>query len=272
MIISDRLFKDDVYSSIHIDEYTIECLRTKNGDEEITRDIPNISESAKRYLDEEGVIMVGAEVKEGDILVGKTSPKGQVELTPEEKLIQAILGDKVKQVRESSLKVPNGGDGIVAGIKRFSIANGDELEDDVLELVKVYVVQKRKIQIGDKVAGRHGNKGIISKIVAQEDMPHLEDGTPLDILLNPLGVPSRMNIGQIFELHLGYAARELAKAKLIEACFDKKLADQLDTVFGLEKSKTQSLIKNLVEHMKSIGVTSLAQTRTAFVRSILISY
>lgn len=261
MIISDRLFKDDVYSSIHIDEYTIECLRTKNGDEEITRDIPNISESAKRYLDEEGVIMVGAEVKEGDILVGKTSPKGQVELTPEEKLIQAILGDKVKQVRESSLKVPNGGDGIVAGIKRFSIANGDELEDDVLELVKVYVVQKRKIQIGDKVAGRHGNKGIISKIVAQEDMPHLEDGTPLDILLNPLGVPSRMNIGQIFELHLGYAARELAKAKLIEACFDKKLADQLDTVFGLEKSKTQSLIKNLVEHMKSIGVTSLAQTK-----------
>lgn len=261
MIISDRLFKDDVYSSIHIDEYTIECLRTKNGDEEITRDIPNISESAKRYLDEEGVIMVGAEVKEGDILVGKTSPKGQVELTPEEKLIQAILGDKVKQVRESSLKVPNGGDGIVAGIKRFSIANGDELEDDVLELVKVYVVQKRKIQIGDKVAGRHGNKGIISKIVAQEDMPHLEDGTPLDILLNPLGVPSRMNIGQIFELHLGYAARELAKAKLIKACFDKKLADQLDTVFGLEKSKTQSLIKNLVEHMKSIGVTSLAQTK-----------
>ncbi|SYV94186.1 DNA-directed RNA polymerase subunit beta, partial [Mycoplasmoides gallisepticum] len=261
MIISDRLFKDDVYSSIHIDEYTIECLRTKNGDEEITRDIPNISESAKRYLDEEGVIMVGAEVKEGDILVGKTSPKGQVELTPEEKLIQAILGDKVKQVRESSLKVPNGGDGIVAGIKRFSIANGDELEDDVLELVKVYVVQKRKIQIGDKVAGRHGNKGIISKIVAQEDMPHLEDGTPLDILLNPLGVPSRMNIGQIFELHLGYAARKLAKAKLIEACFDKKLADQLDTVFGLEKSKTQSLIKNLVEHMKSIGVTSLAQTK-----------
>nr|AAB40951.1 RNA polymerase beta subunit [Mycoplasmoides gallisepticum] len=261
VIISDRLFKDDVYSSIHIDEYTIECLRTKNGDEEIIRDIPNISESAKRYLDEEGVIMVGAEVKEGDILVGKTSPKGQVELTPEEKLIQVILGDKVKQVRESSLKVPNGGDGIVAGIKRFSIANGDELEDDVLELVKVYVVQKRKIQIGDKVAGRHGNKGIISKIVAQEDMPHLEDGTPLDILLNPLGVPSRMNIGQIFELHLGYAARELAKAKLIEACFDKKLADQLDTVFGLEKSKTQSLIKNLVEHMKSIGVTSLAQTK-----------
>ncbi|MDC4184306.1 DNA-directed RNA polymerase subunit beta [Mycoplasma bradburyae] len=261
VIISDRLFKEDVYTSINIDEYVIQCLRTKNGDEEITRDIPNVSESAKRYLDEEGIIMVGADVKEGDILVGKTSPKGQVESSPEEKLIQAILGDKVKQVRESSLKVPNGGDGIVAGIKRFSIANGDELDDDVLELVKVYVVQKRKIQIGDKVAGRHGNKGIISKIVPQEDMPHLEDGTPLDILLNPLGVPSRMNIGQIFELHLGYAARELAKKRLVEACFDTKLADELHKIFGLEKSKTDTLIKILKQHMESVGVSDAKQAQ-----------
>ncbi|QZX49314.1 DNA-directed RNA polymerase subunit beta [Mycoplasma sp. E35C] len=257
VIISDRLFKEDVYTSINIDEYVIQCLRTKNGDEEITRDIPNVSENAKRYLDEEGVIMVGAEVKEGDILVGKISPKGQVELSPEEKLIQMIFNEKTRPVRESSLKVPNGGDGIVAGIKRFSIANGDELDDDVLELIKVYVVQKRKIQIGDKVAGRHGNKGIISKIVPQEDMPHLEDGTPLDILLNPLGVPSRMNIGQIFELHLGYAARELAKKQLVEACFNDDLANELHKIYGLEKSKTASLIKCLKEHMASINVTTL---------------
>ncbi len=209
VIMSERLVKEDVYTSIHIEEYSIECRDTKLGPEEITRDIPNVGEDARKNLNSEGIIMIGAEVKEGDILVGKVTPKGQAELSAEEKLLLAIFGEKSREVKDNSLRVPHGGAGIVHDIKFFSRKNGDELQPGVNKEVKVYIVQKRKISEGDKMAGRHGNKGVISKILPIEDMPHLEDGTILDIMLNPLGVPSRMNIGQVLELHLGYAAREL---------------------------------------------------------------
>ncbi len=209
VIMSERLVKEDVYTSIHIEEYSIECRDTKLGPEEITRDIPNVGEDARKNLNSEGIIMIGVEVKEGDILVGKVTPKGQAELSAEEKLLLAIFGEKSREVKDNSLRVPHGGAGIVHDIKIFSRKNGDELQPGVNKVVKVYIVQKRKISEGDKMAGRHGNKGVISKILPIEDMPHLEDGTILDIMLNPLGVPSRMNIGQVLELHLGYAAREL---------------------------------------------------------------
>ncbi len=209
VIMSERLVKEDVYTSIHIEEYSIECRDTKLGPEEITRDIPNVGEEARKNLNSEGIIMIGAEVKEGDILVGKVTPKGQAELSAEEKLLLAIFGEKSREVKDNSLRVPHGGAGIVHDIKVFSRKNGDELQPGVNRVIKVYIVQKRKISEGDKMAGRHGNKGVISKILPIEDMPHLEDGTILDIMLNPLGVPSRMNIGQVLELHLGYAAREL---------------------------------------------------------------
>ena len=209
VIMSERLVKEDVYTSIHIDEYSIECRDTKLGPEEITRDIPNVGEDAHKNLNSDGIIMIGAEVKEGDILVGKVTPKGQAELSAEEKLLLAIFGEKSREVKDNSLRVPHGGAGIVHDIKIFDRKNGDELQPGVNRVVKVYIVQKRKISEGDKMAGRHGNKGVISKILPIEDMPHLEDGTPLDIMLNPLGVPSRMNIGQVLELHLGYAARQL---------------------------------------------------------------
>lgn len=209
VIMSERLVKEDVYTSIHIDEYSIECRDTKLGPEEITRDIPNVRDEARKNLNSDGIIMIGAEVKEGDILVGKVTPKGQAELSAEEKLLLAIFGEKSREVKDNSLRVPHGGAGIVHDIKIFDRKNGDELQPGVNRVVKVYIVQKRKISEGDKMAGRHGNKGVISKILPIEDMPHLEDGTPLDIMLNPLGVPSRMNIGQVLELHLGYAARQL---------------------------------------------------------------
>lgn len=209
VIMSERLVKEDVYTSIHIDEYSIECRDTKLGPEEITRDIPNVGDEARKNLNSDGIIMIGAEVKEGDILVGKVTPKSQAELSAEEKLLLAIFGEKSREVKDNSLRVPHGGAGIVHDIKIFDRKNGDELQPGVNRVVKVYIVQKRKISEGDKMAGRHGNKGVISKILPIEDMPHLEDGTPLDIMLNPLGVPSRMNIGQVLELHLGYAARQL---------------------------------------------------------------
>lgn len=209
VIMSERLVKEDVYTSIHIDEYSIECRDTKLGPEEITRDIPNVGDEARKNLNSDGIIMIGAEVKEGDILVGKVTPKGQAELSAEEKLLLAIFGEKSREVKDNSLRVPHGGAGIVHDIKIFDRKNGDELQPGVNRVVNVYIVQKRKISEGDKMAGRHGNKGVISKILPIEDMPHLEDGTPLDIMLNPLGVPSRMNIGQVLELHLGYAARQL---------------------------------------------------------------
>ncbi|GAA0596948.1 DNA-directed RNA polymerase subunit beta [Virgibacillus siamensis] len=209
IIMSERLVKDDVYTSIHIEEYESEARDTKLGPEEITRDIPNVGEDALKNLDEQGIIRVGAEVSDGDILVGKVTPKGVTELSAEERLLHAIFGEKAREVRDTSLKVPHGAGGIVLDVKIFNREDGDELPPGVNQLVRAYIVQKRKISEGDKMAGRHGNKGVISKILPEEDMPFLPDGTPIDIMLNPLGVPSRMNIGQVFELHLGMAARQL---------------------------------------------------------------
>jgi DNA-directed RNA polymerase subunit beta len=209
IIMSERLVKDDVYTSIHIEEYESESRDTKLGPEEITRDIPNVGEDALRNLDERGIIRVGAEVKDGDLLVGKVTPKGVTELTAEERLLHAIFGEKAREVRDTSLRVPHGGGGIVLDVKVFNREDGDELPPGVNQLVRAYIVQKRKIHEGDKMAGRHGNKGVISRILPEEDMPFLPDGTPIDVMLNPLGVPSRMNIGQVLELHLGMAARYL---------------------------------------------------------------
>jgi DNA-directed RNA polymerase subunit beta len=206
IVISERLVKEDVLSSIHIHEYEIDARSTKLGDEEITRDIPNRSEESLKDLDERGVVRIGAEVGSGDLLVGKVTPKGETELTAEEKLIRAIFKEKAREVRDTSLKVPHGEGGKVIDVKTFSRDAGDDLSPGVNELVRVYVAKKRKIAEGDKLAGRHGNKGVIAKIVPEEDMPFLEDGTPVDVVLNPLGVPSRMNIGQILETHLGWAA------------------------------------------------------------------
>ncbi len=205
-MLSERLVKDDILSSIHIHEYEVDARSTKLGDEEITRDIPNRSEESLAQLDERGVVRIGAEVNSGDLLVGKVTPKGETELTAEEKLIRAIFKEKAREVRDTSLKVPHGEGGVVIDVKTFSRDGGDDLSPGVNELVRVYVAKKRKIAEGDKLAGRHGNKGVISKIVPEEDMPFLPDGRPVDIILNPLGVPSRMNIGQVLETHLGWAA------------------------------------------------------------------
>ena len=207
IILSERLVRDDVMTSIHIHEHEVDARDTKLGPEEITRDIPNLSEDIMRDLDERGIIRVGAEVGPGDVLVGKVTPKGETELTPEERLLRAIFGEKAREVRDTSLKVPHGESGKVIDVKVFSRDDGDELPPGVNQLVRVYVAQKRKISVGDKLAGRHGNKGVISKILPLEDMPYLADGTPVDIILNPLGVPSRMNVGQVLEAHLGYCAR-----------------------------------------------------------------
>ncbi|MGL4948342.1 MAG: DNA-directed RNA polymerase subunit beta [Mycoplasma sp.] len=253
IILSEKLVKDDVYTSISIDEYVVKCLVTKNGDEEISREIPNTSEESKKYLNEDGIIMVGAEVKEGDILVGKVTPKGHVDLSPEEKLLQAIFGEKTKSIKDSSLRVPHSGEGIVAAVKRFRNID-DDLGDDVIEVIKIYVAQKRKIQIGDKMAGRHGNKGIVSKIVPIEDMPHLKDGTPLDVMLNPLGVPSRMNIGQILEIHLGLSAREIAKKELIKLAMNEKDHNAIRKLFSLKDSIAQKLYKNINEYISNDGI------------------
>ena len=209
VLLSERIVKEDVFTSIHIEEYDMEARDTKLGPEEITRDIPNVGEDALRDLDERGIIRVGAEVHTGDILVGKVTPKGETDLTAEERLLRAIFGEKAREVRDTSLKVPHGESGIVVDVKVFTRENGDELGPGVNECVRVYIAQKRKISVGDKMAGRHGNKGVVSRIMPIEDMPFLPDGTPLDIVLNPLGVPSRMNIGQVLEVHLGYAAKTL---------------------------------------------------------------
>ena len=209
VILNEKLVKEDAYTTVHIEDYEMPCRETKLGPEEITRDIPNVSEEARKNLDANGIVRIGTEVKEGDILVGKVTPKGMAELTSEEKLLHAIFGEKTREVRDTSLRVPHGGEGIVHDVKIFTRKDSDELSAGVSKLVRVYIVQKRKIQVGDKMAGRHGNKGVISKILPIEDMPHLEDGTPVDIMLNPLGVPSRMNLGQVLELHLGMAAKKL---------------------------------------------------------------
>ena len=200
--------QEDVLTSIHIEEHEVDARDTKLGPEEITRDIPNVSEEMLADLDERGIIRIGAEVTTGDILVGKVTPKGETELTPEERLLRAIFGEKAREVRDTSMKVPHGESGTVIGVRVFDREEGDELPPGVNQLVRVYVAQKRKISVGDKLAGRHGNKGVIAKILPIEDMPFIEDGTPVDVILNPLGVPRRMNIGQILELHLGWLAKQ----------------------------------------------------------------
>lgn len=209
ILISERLVKEDIFTSIHIEEFETETRDTKLGPEEFTRDIPNTGEDALKDLDEEGIIRIGAEVRPGDILVGKVTPKGETELSPEERLLRAIFSEKAREVRDTSLRVPNGEGGVIVDIKIFTRENKDELDPGVNKLVRVYIAQKRKLSIGDKMAGRHGNKGVISRILPEEDMPFMEDGTPLQIVLNPMGVPSRMNIGQVLEVHLGLVAKML---------------------------------------------------------------
>ena len=209
VLLSERLVQDDVYTSIHIEEYEAEARDTKLGPEEITRDVPGVGEDALKDLDERGIIRIGAEVRAGDILVGKVTPKGETELTAEERLLRAIFGEKAREVRDTSLKVPHGAYGIIVDAKVFTRENGDELSPGVNQTVRIYIAQKRKISVGDKMAGRHGNKGVVSRVLPVEDMPFLPNGRPLDIVLNPLGVPSRMNIGQVLEIHLSLAARAL---------------------------------------------------------------
>ena len=233
ILISEKLVKDDIFTSIHIEEYEAEARDTKLGPEEITRDIPNVSEDALKDLDERGIIRIGAEVRAGDILVGKVTPKGETELTAEERLLRAIFGEKAREVRDTSLRVPHGEQGIVVDVKVFTRENGDELPPGVNQMVMVYVAQKRKISVGDKMAGRHGNKGVISRILPEEDMPFLPDGTPLEIVLNPLGVPSRMNVGQVLEVHLGYAAKALGW-KIATPVFDG--ANEYDIMETLKKA------------------------------------
>ena len=226
VLINEKIVRDDVYTSIHIVEHEVEARDTKLGPEEITRDIPNIGDDALKDLDEDGVIRVGAEVRSGDILVGKVTPKGETELTSEERLLRAIFGEKAREVRDTSMKVPHGEYGIVVDVKTFTRKNSDELNPGVNKVVRVYIAQKRKIQAGDKMAGRHGNKGVVSRVLPQEDMPFLPDGRPLDIVLNPLGVPSRMNIGQVLEVHLGYAAMALGW-KMMTPVFDGAHEDDI---------------------------------------------
>ena len=230
ILISEKLVQDDVFTSIHIEEHETEARDTKLGEEEITRDIPNVGDDALKDLDDEGIIRIGAEVQSGDILVGKVTPKGETELTPEERLLRAIFGEKSREVRDTSLRVPHGEGGVVVDVKIFTRENKDELSPGVNKLVRVYVAQKRKIQVGDKMAGRHGNKGVISRVLPQSDMPFLPDGTPLQILLNPLGVPSRMNIGQVLEVHLGYVCRQLGW-KIATPVFDGATERDIEKLF-----------------------------------------
>ncbi len=260
IVLNERLVKDDTFTSIHIEDYEIECRDTKLGPEEFTRDIPNVGEEARKNLDENGIIRIGTEVKDDDILVGKVTPKGMAELTSEEKLLHAIFGEKTREVRDTSLRVPHGGGGIVHDVKIFTKEDSDELPAGVSKIIRVYIAQKRKISVGDKMAGRHGNKGVVSLVLPEEDMPYLEDGTPVDILLNPLGVPSRMNIGQILEMHLGMAARELGvyvatpvfdgatRDEVIEALKEAKLPE--DGKFQLYDGRTGEPFDNKV----SVGV------------------
>ncbi len=243
ILISEKVVREDVFTSIHIEEYEAEARDTKLGPEDITRDIPNVGEDALKDLDERGIIRIGAEVKPGDILVGKVTPKGETELTAEERLLRAIFGEKAREVRDTSLRVPHGEAGIIVDVKIFERANNDEMSPGVNQLVRVYIAQKRKISVGDKMAGRHGNKGVISRILPVEDMPFLPDGTPLEIVLNPLGVPSRMNIGQVLEVHLGYAAKALGW-KIATPVFDGATEEDIENCLemaGLDKSGKTTL-------------------------------
>ena len=231
VLLSERLVRDDVYTSIHIEEYETEARDTKLGPEEITRDIPSVANDAIKDLDEDGIIRIGAEVRAGDVLVGKVTPKGETELTAEERLLRAIFGEKAREVRDTSLKVPHGEYGIVVAVKTFTRENGDELAPGVNKSVRIYIAQKRKISVGDKMAGRHGNKGVVSRVLPVEDMPFLPNGRPLDIVLNPLGVPSRMNIGQVLEIHLSLAAKVLGfniSTPVFDGADENDIMDTLD--------------------------------------------
>ncbi len=236
ILLNERLVKEDVLTSMHIEDYDCECRDTKLGPEEITRDIPNVGEDSLRDLDENGIIRVGAEVKPGDILVGKVTPKGETELSAEERLLRAIFGEKAREVRDTSLRVPHGEAGTIVDVKVFTRENSDELSPGVNQVIRIYIAQKRKISVGDKMAGRHGNKGVISRILPEEDMPFLPDGTPVDVVLNPLGVPSRMNLGQVLEVHLGAAARMLGW-KMATPVFDGATEEDIEAMLetaGLE--------------------------------------
>ena len=238
ILISERLVKEDVFTSIHIEEYDCECRDTKLGAEEITRDIPNIGDDSLKDLDENGIIRIGAEVRPGDILVGKVTPKGETELTAEERLLRAIFGEKAREVRDTSLRVPHGEAGTIVDVKIFTRENSDELGPGVNQVIRCYIATKRKVSVGDKMAGRHGNKGVISRILPAEDMPFMPDGTPVDILLNPLGVPSRMNLGQVLEVHLGAAARLLGW-KVSTPVFDGATEEEIEELLkksGLDES------------------------------------
>ncbi len=226
ILISERIVKEDVYTSITLKVEDIKCRTTKLGDEEITRDIPNLGEDALKNLDENGIVRIGAEVRPGDILVGKVTPKGETELTPEERLLRAIFGEKAREVRDTSLRVQHGRGGVVVDVQVFSRKNKDELEPGVNMMVKVYVAQRRKLSVGDKMAGRHGNKGVVSRVLPEADMPYMADGRPLDLVLNPLGIPSRMNVGQVLEVHLGLVAQSLGW-KVATPVFDGADADAI---------------------------------------------
>ena len=252
VLINEKLVYNDVYTSIHIEEYELECRDTKLGPEEITRDIPNLSEDALKDLDERGIVRIGAEVHSGDILVGKVSPKGETELNAEERLLRAIFGEKAREVRDNSLRVAHGVSGIVVDVKIFDRSNCDELSPGVNEKVRVYIAQKRKISVGDKMAGRHGNKGVVSRILRQEDMPFLPDGTPLDIVLNPLGVPSRMNIGQVLEVHLGYVAKALGW-KIATPVFDGAHEQDIRELYDAARSINAGKITEEAERIFNIG-------------------
>ena len=260
VILNERLVKDDVYTSLHIEMYEIECRDTKLGPEEITRDIPNISEEARKNLDSTGIVRIGTEVKDGDILVGKVTPKGVQELTSEEKLLHAIFGEKTREVRDTSLRVEHGAGGIIHDVKVYTKENSDELPAGVFKIIRVYIIQKRKIQVGDKMSGRHGNKGVISLVLPEEDMPYLPDGTPVDIMLNPLGVPSRMNIGQILEVHLGMAGKRLG-VKYATPVFDGANLDDIHEEMreaGMSEDGKVTLINGRTgepfEHKINVGV------------------
>ena len=241
MLISEELVRDDVFTSIHIEEYEAEARDTKLGPEEITRDIPNVGEDSLKDIDERGIIRIGAEVRSGDILVGKVTPKGETDLTSEERLLRAIFGEKAREVRDTSLRVPHGEAGIIVDIKIFTRENEDELPPGVNMLVRCYIAQRRKISVGDKMAGRHGNKGVISRVLPEEDMPFLPDGRPLQICLNPLGVPSRMNIGQVLEVHLGWAAAKLGwhvATPVFDGASEKDIEDTLERAGFNRNGKT----------------------------------
>lgn len=263
IVLSERLVKDDVYTSIHIEEYESEARDTKLGPEEVTREIPNVGEEALKDLDEFGVVRVGAEVRDGDILVGKVTPKGVTELSAEERLLHAIFGEKAREVRDTSLRVPHGGGGIIQDVKIFTREAGDELSPGVNMMVRVYITQKRKIQVGDKMAGRHGNKGTVSVVVPEEDMPYLPDGTPVDICLSPMGVPSRMNIGQVLELHLGMAARNLGihvATPVFDGANDKDLWATVKEAGMASDGKSVLYDVELVNHSKTVFLSESCTT------------